>query len=110
VDPGFVLVRGGGGELHLDAEAVAFEEEVSEEGGGAELFGEFDEDAEGKAVVDDGLADVEDAGSVAGEDGGEGMGEAGLIVAGNVDEQGAGCAGGGHKNQFSWGWGQGLGA
>lgn len=62
-DPGVIFFGADGGVADVDVKVVGFEEEVGEELGGADVFGEFDEDAEGEGVVDDGLADVEDADS-----------------------------------------------
>ena len=56
-----------------------------------------DEHAEEEGVVDDGLVEVEDLGGVCGEDGGEGGGDAGVVGAGDVEEEdGLGGGGLGH--------------
>ena len=60
-----------GRELHLDAEAMRLEQQVGQQRRRSQRFRQLDEDAERETVVNDGLADVENAHVVAREDRGE---------------------------------------
>ena len=77
---------------------MRLEQQVGEQRRGLHLVGQLDEQAECQRVVDDGLADIQNAHAPPGEDGGQRVGDAGMIVAGDVDVKDAGLRLHGHGN------------
>ena len=83
-DPRVVRFARNGGETDLHTEFGGLEQQVLHDEAGL-LVARLEEDAHRQGLVDVLLADVEDGGIVLGQDGGEGRGQAGLVLAGNVE-------------------------
>ena len=86
-DPLAILIGARRRELHFDAELVRLEQEIGQDRRRAQRLGHLDQDPERKAVVNDRLADVEDARVVAREDRGERVRQPRPVVAGDADQQ-----------------------
>ena len=68
---------------------MRFEQQVGEQRGRLHLVGQLDQHTEGQRVVNQRLADVEDADVAARQNRGERMGDARVIVTGDVDAEDA---------------------
>jgi len=73
-------------ELDVDAQLVSGEQEVLEHRRRLVFVGDFDEDAERKEIVNHGLTHVQDRDVVFGQNFGQPSREAGLVLAGDVDQ------------------------
>ena len=86
------------GEADLHAEPVRFEQQVGEQRRRLHLVGQLDQHAERQRVVNQRLADVENAHLAAGQNRGQRVRDARMIVAGDVDAEDTCLGWNGHVN------------
>ena len=79
---------------------MRLQEKVRQQRRGFHLVGQLDEHAERERVVDDRLTNVEDARAAPRENAGERVGDAGLVVAADVDVEDASLGLHGHEEHL----------